>query len=156
MLVAARRRWPDWRLAPPERLMEVGEGWEALGSIRRGLVEQLTEPEIEWATRATDVWAARAKVAARDGDLSSIPATLSIRHARPQAAIHVEAVRAALRDGRIDKVAWAAQAGLGTRVVSAWLSNEPLAASWEGRAWGAAVTTTVPGWSTHRDAMEPS
>ena len=74
---------------------------------------------------------------------------------RSEAAVHVEAVRAALRGGRLDAEALAVHAGLHPRTVRAWLADTPLGETWEGYAWGAAVTTTVPGWRSPRAAMAP-
>jgi len=80
---------------------------------------------------------------------------IPVRRSLPDADAHLEAVRAALLDGRLDVVAWAARARLTEPVARSWAKGGPVEDSWEGHAWAAAVTTTIPGWATHMEAMGP-
>ena len=82
--------------------------------------------------------------------------TIPIREAHPSAHLHLVAVQAALHDGRLDLEAWAERAGVTSATVRSWLAGRPTQASYEARLWGAAVTTTVPGWPTPLDGMLPS
>ncbi|HEY1177446.1 MAG TPA: hypothetical protein VGF17_14915 [Phytomonospora sp.] len=83
-------------------------------------------------------------------------AFITVWHAVPTAEVHVDAVRAALRDGRLDPAAWAVQAGMGEVAVRYWAEGAPIEDSFEARAWCAAVTTTIPGWKSPRDATTPT
>ena len=56
MLADVNRRWPDWRKAPVETLRSVAADWEALREGNGAVVRLLSEAEIEWSTRAYDVW----------------------------------------------------------------------------------------------------
>lgn len=81
-------------------------------------------------------------------------AAILVRRSKPAVAVHAEAVRAALRDGRLDLTAFATRAEVTERVVRAWIEDSPVEDTWEGRLWSTAVTTTVPGWASPRAAME--
>ncbi len=85
-----------------------------------------------------------------------IPDTsITIRRAVPTAHIHVEAVRAALEDGRLDLAEFVERSGLTLKIVQHWVAGDPIEDSFEMRVWCAAVTTAVPGWSTPREASAP-
>lgn len=150
-LAAACKQWPDWRLAPADVLYLIGAEWDALREVRvTQLFPQLSELEIEWNTRAYDAWFAWEKK--HPGTAPARMHFLTVARARPEAALHVDAVRAALRDGRLLYTTWAKDAGLSHRVVTAWLADEPVEDTWESYLWAAAVKTTVPGWPSPREA----
>ncbi len=56
-LEAACRCWHDWRLAPTGVLYSAAAGWNALpGTGICELVLTLSDHEIEWSTKASDMW----------------------------------------------------------------------------------------------------
>ncbi len=80
---------------------------------------------------------------------------IQVRRALPQADAHLEAVRAALLDGRLDLAAWAVRANVTEPTARRWAEGHRIQDSWEGHAWGAAVTTIIPGWASHLAAVGP-
>ena len=79
---------------------------------------------------------------------------ITVSRATPGASVQIEAVRAALLDGRIDMKPWALGAGVAESTARAWLADEPVQESYEARLWAAAVTTTIPGWTMPRNALQ--
>ena len=81
---------------------------------------------------------------------------ITVWHTFPTAGVHVDAVRAALRDGWLDLASWAARAGLDETVAWYWAEGARIEDTWNARAWSAAVTTTIPGWQSPRNATRPA
>ncbi len=79
---------------------------------------------------------------------------IPVRRAKPAVASHIEAVKAALHDGRLRRETFAESAGVGLRVVELWMVDAPIQESYHARLWGAAVTSTIPGWPTPRAATD--
>lgn len=79
---------------------------------------------------------------------------ISVRRAKPAVASHIEAVKAALGDGRLHRDAFAELAGVDLTVVERWMAGGPIQESYEARLWGTAVTSTIPGWPTPRAATD--
>lgn len=76
------------------------------------------------------------------------------RSAKRTTVAHIEAVKAALTDGRLGVESFAVLSGVSPEVVNHWLRNDHIQESYEPRLWAAAVTSNVPGWPTYRSALE--
>ena len=78
---------------------------------------------------------------------------IAVGRPKPGAAVHIEAVKAALQDGRLDLEMFARSAGVDVTIVDRWIAEEPIQESYYARLWGAAVTSAIPGWSDPRAAI---
>jgi hypothetical protein len=70
-----------------------------------------------------------------------------------QVGIHVEGLKAAVREGCLAIGAFVLEARVSQRVVRALLDTESFAETCDGREWAAAVTTSIPGWPSPRAAI---
>ena len=83
---------------------------------------------------------------------SNVQKHISVGRPKPGVAVHIEAVKAALQDGRLDREAFARSAGVEVTIVDGWIAEDPIQESYYARLWGAAVTSAIPGWSDPRAA----